>query len=170
MSEPSTHELGASGALVEIADRDTLSTLSRTMATQCRRRLDIASRHLDPAVYDDDDFVEAVKQFVLGSRQARVRLFVVDSRPLLTRGHRLIELAMRLSSFIELRGPAPQHRDFNEALLLADNAGYIHRPFSDRFEGKANFSDRRLTAAYAERFDALWERGTPDRNFRRLHL
>ncbi|MEQ8231563.1 MAG: acyltransferase [Gammaproteobacteria bacterium] len=170
MSEPHARLLGVSDELVEFAERATLAALSQAMVAQCRRRLDIASRHLDPAVYDDDAFVEAVKQLVLGSRRARVRLFVIDSRPLLSRGHRLIDLAGRLSSFIELRGPAPQHKEFNEALLLADNQGYIHRQFSDRFEGKANFSDRRGVAALAERFDEMWERGTPDPNFRRLHI
>ncbi|MEQ8662134.1 MAG: hypothetical protein RLW62_15065, partial [Gammaproteobacteria bacterium] len=162
--------LGVSDELVEITDRATLAALCVSMVAQCRRRLDIASRHLDPAVYDDEAFVAAVKAFVLGSRQARVRLFVTDSRPLVSRGHRLVELATRLSSYIELRGPAPQHKDFNEALLLADNQGYIQRRFSDRFEGQANFSDRRVTAALVERFDEMWERGTPDPYFGRLHL
>jgi hypothetical protein len=162
--------LGVSDEVVDIDERATLAALSLAMASQCSRQLDIVSRHLDPPIYDDDDFVAAVKGLALGSRRARIRLLVTDTRPLLARGHRLLDLAARLSSFIALRVPAPVHKDFNEAILLADNQGYIHRRHADRFEGNANFSDRRTCAALSERFEEMWERGAPDPNFRRLHI
>ncbi len=162
--------LGKSANLLEVESRDELAALSLEMVSQCRRHLDIVSRHLDPAIYDNDAFAEALKQLVLGSRRARVRLFIVDSRPLVHAGHRVIDVANRLSSFIELRAPAPQHKDFNEAFLVADKQGYIHRQFSDRFEGQADFADRRRAAGLSDAFDDMWERGTPDARFRRLHI
>ncbi len=170
MSEAPARVLGVSDERLDIDAGTTLAAVSLAMAAQCSRELDIVSRHLDPAIYDDDDFVAAVKRLALGSRRARIRLLVTDSRPLLARGHRLLDLAARLSSFIELRVPAPQHKDFNEAMLLADKQGYIHRRHADRFDGNANFSDRRTCAALSERFEEMWERGAPDPNFRRLHI
>jgi len=172
MSEPTPAApvLGVSADQVDIADGRQLAELSLALTLQCTRYLDIVSRHLDPAVYDNDAFLEAVKRVALGNRYARIRLLITDSRPLVTRGHRLLNLAMRLPSFIAVRGPAAQHRDFNEAFLLADNVGYVHRRFADRFDGTANFCDRRLCAALGERFEELWERGTSDPNFKRLHL
>jgi hypothetical protein len=172
MSEPnaSAPVLGVSAEQIEIVDSRQLAELSLALTLQCTRYLDIVSRHLDPPVYDNDAFFAAVKQLALGNRYARIRLLITDSRPLVTHGHRLINLAMRLPSFIAVRSPAAQHREFNEAFLLADNVGYVHRRFADRFEGTANFCDRRLCAALGERFEELWERGTPDPNFKRLHL
>lgn len=166
----SPYRLGVDDARLDIADREALAATSRALAEQCQRYLDIASRHLDPLLYDDDDFVAAVKRLALSHRYARIRLFIVDSRPLVGRGHRLVDLAMRLPTFIAVRGPAPQHRDFNEAMLVADRTGYVHRRFADRFAANASFNDRRTGAALTERFDELWERGLPDPNFRRLHL
>ena len=162
--------IGVTAGEIEFETRAELERLGLAMAQQTQRELDIVSRHLDPAIYDDDDFVAAVKRLALGSRRARIRLLVTDSRPLLARGHRLLDLAARLSSFIELRVPAPQHKDFNEAMLLADKQGYVHRRHADRFDGNANFSDRRTCAALSERFEEMWERGAPDPNFRRLHI
>lgn len=162
--------LGETDAEIEIEDSALLLEASLAMATQCYRNLDIVSRHLDPLIYDNEEFASAVKQLALRNRRARIRLFIIDSRPLISRGHRVVELAQRLTSFIEIRCPARQHRDFNEAILLADNIGYIHRRFSDRFEATMNFSDKRAGKALGERIDDLWERGQPDPNFRRLML
>ncbi len=173
MSEPpapAVPVLGESAGVVTFERREELAGIVLAMARQCRRNLDIVSRHLDPGLYDEETFVEAVKELCLGSRYARVRLLIMDSRPLLGQGHRRVELAMKLTSYIEIRAPAPQHRTFNEAWLLADNAGYVQRQFADRYEGNADFADRRLTAALRERFDDLWERGQSDANFRRLHI
>jgi len=166
----SAARLGVDDARLDVDDSATVARISLALASQCQRYLDIASRHLDPVLYDDDAFVEAVKQLALSHRYARIRLFIADSRPLVGRGHRLLQLAVRLPTFISVRGPAPQHRDFNEAMLLADRTGYVHRRFSDRFEAAANFNDRRTSAALGERFDELWDRGVPDPEFRRLHI
>ncbi|MGE0486108.1 MAG: acyltransferase [Gammaproteobacteria bacterium] len=170
MSDPSGPVLGQTDAPIDIDGSALLADVALALAGQCRRHLDIVSRHLDPAVYDNDDFAAAVKQLALGNRHARIRLFIVDPRPLVSRGHRLLDLAERLPSFVHVRVAAPPQKEFNEAILLADRKGYVHRRFADRFEGTANFNDPRLAAALADRIDELWERGQPDPNFRRLHL
>lgn len=162
--------IGVTAGEIDIDSRDELERLSLALAQQTRRFLDIVSRHLDPDIYDTDEFADAVKELALNRRRARIRLLVIDSRPLVTRGHRLTELAARLSSFIELRAPAVQHKEFNEAFVVADNEAYIYRQFSDRFEGQCDFSDRRRAATLGDIFDNMWERGVPDTRFRRLHL
>lgn len=39
-------------------------------------------------------------------------------------GHRLIPLCQRLTSFIEVRKPPEQYREYNEALLVMDGMSY----------------------------------------------
>ncbi|MGB1884072.1 MAG: acyltransferase [Gammaproteobacteria bacterium] len=162
--------LGETDQLIEIANGSMLTALSSRMAEQSSRYIDIVSRHLDPPAYDNDQFVAAVKRLALSSKHARIRIMIIDARPLITTGHRLIELASRLPSFIEIRAPGRQHRGFNEAILLVDNLAYIHRQFSDHFEGQANFSDRRVGASLRERINDMWARGVPETRFRRLHI
>lgn len=162
--------LGASDRLFETARAEELGRVLLELAQQARRTLDLVSRHLDPPLYDREDFVDAVKQLVLGSSRARVRLLVLDPAPVVTHGHRLVPLAQRLSSYVELRVPAPEHREFNEAWLVADKDGYAHRRFSDRYEASCNFHDPRLATHLTNRFDELWQRAQPDPNLRRLHL
>lgn len=167
---PAAHLLGVSAAPFEVTTREALAEVCLAMASQARRTLDIVSRHLDAPLYDNDAFVAAVKQLSLSHRSARVRLFILDPRPLVGQGHRLIELATRLTTFIDIRAPAPQHKSFNEAWLIADNVGYVRRQFSDRYEAEVDFASRRSATALTERFEQMWQRGQLDANFRRLYL
>lgn len=167
---PAQPLLGVTAGAFEVHEREALKSACLALASQARRTLDIVSRHLDPALYDDEGFVEAVKRLALGHRAARVRLFILDSRPLVAQGHRLIDLALKLTTFIDIRTPARQHQEFNEAWLVADNTGYAHRQFSDRYAAEVDFNGRRRAAALTERLDDMWERGQRDANFRRLHL
>lgn len=170
MNETQTGVLGTTDHEFEIERAEALREVLLALTSQARRTLDIVSRHLDPTLYDRDDFVEAVKAIALGSSRAQIRVLVLDPAPVVSQGHRLVQLAQRLSSFVQVRVPAPEQREFNEAWLVADKDGYAHRRFSDRFEATANFHDPRLAVHLTNRFDELWQRASPDPNLRRLHL
>jgi hypothetical protein len=168
--DPPAQVLGQTTGKLRVDSSDKIRDLSLAMVSQARRLLDICSRHLDPLLYDNPPFVDAVKRLALASRMSRVRIIVLDPGPLVSRGHRLIELAGHLSSFIEIRCPGPDHRDFNEAMLIADETGFIHRLMADRFEGAASFDDPPEALELLRKFDEIWERGEPDPNFRRLYV
>jgi hypothetical protein len=149
---------------------DELREIALTMAQNCTRTLDITARHLDPLIYDHAPFVEAVKNVALGNRLARIRILVSDLAPVVARGHRLLELSTRLTSFIAIRTPGRDYRNFNEAMMLADTRSYIHRRFADRYEGLASYDDQRRTQELKGRFDEIWERAEIDPDSRRLHI
>ena len=147
-----------------------LREIALEMALNCRRTLDIASCQLDPTIYDQAPFVEAVKQIALHNRLARIRFLVTDIASVVSRGHRLIELSLGLSSFIFIRKPGRDHRNFNEAILLADNRAYIHQRSADRYEGTASHDDKRRAANLTGQFEEIWKYAQIDPNLRRLHL
>ncbi len=169
--EPASPLLGISAGRLAFDRSEPLREVCLALAAQARLSLDIVSRHLDPALFDTEPFSAAVKDLVReNSRRAQVRILVLDSATLVSRGHRLVDLGQRLTSAIALRVPAPEHRDFNEAWLVADNTGYVYRRFSDRFDAEADFSDRRRAQSLTNRFEELWNRAQHEPNFRRLHL
>lgn len=170
MEQTEAPRLGESAGEVTIESSGQSAETALAMARQCQRELDIASRHLDPLVYDNEAFVEAVKALVLSSRYARVRILILVPEPVVKQGHRLLTLAMKLSSFIELRTPAPEDQDFNQAMLIADRTGYIYQQLSDRYDGLADFSGRARAGELLRSFDLVWEKAVPDPNLRRLHL
>ncbi|MGH8582999.1 MAG: hypothetical protein ACREWG_09460 [Gammaproteobacteria bacterium] len=171
IGESSRHPvLGETRTLIGLSGSADNRELAIRMAAQCRRGIDIVSRHLDPAVYDEQAFVTAVKAMVLTHTRSRVRILVLNTALLVQRGHRLLELAIQLSSFIELRTPAPEHREFNAAILVADQLGFIYRPLSDRYAGNASFCARKTARGLTQRFDELWQYAVPDPNLRRLQV
>jgi hypothetical protein len=167
---PLDPRLGKSNREISLATSLEQRALCAAMATECRRRLDIISRRLDPPVYDTAEFAEAVKQLAIRHSKARIRILVMDPEPIIRQGHRLLDLAGKLPSFIELRVPSPENQNHNEAFMIADGVGYIHRPRADRYDGKANFHHPAVARELTRRFDELWQSAQLDPNLRKMVL
>ncbi len=165
-----TAVLGETITRIDLSTSEEHRLAARRMAEQAQRSLLIHTRNLDPAIYDAQDFIDAVGKLARSSRRAEVRILVQDSGPVVQRGHRLIQLAYQLTSFIKIRRPDEMFKDFNQAFLLADDRGYIHRPHGDRFEGTACFNDPARVAELRQYFDRVWEHSQPDPNIRRLDI
>jgi hypothetical protein len=162
--------LGATNLEFETERQAETCAVARALATQAQRTLLLHTEDLEPAVYDDSAFIEAVNRLARAHGQSRIWILVQDARHAVLHGHRLIETARRLSSSIQLRRPAPQYRNFHESFLLADGCGYLHRPIAARFEGTANFHDPGKVADWEKYFMEVWERSEPDEEIRRLYL
>ena len=147
-----------------------LAQVALDLVRRSRRTLAMTSRQLDPVVYDQTEFVEAVRQLALRSQHSRIRVIVNDPKSVASRGHRLLELARQLPTFIEIRRFGESHESFNEAWLLADDVGYIRRSHADRYNGIAVLRDRRTTRELLRQFDELWQAALPDAELRRLSL
>ncbi|MEN8178028.1 MAG: GNAT family N-acetyltransferase [Pseudomonadota bacterium] len=144
--------------------------LATRMVAQATRTLSLISGDLEPLVYDQAPFISAVKQLALKSQVAHIRILIQDNSLLRRQGHRLIDLAQRLTSTIEVRKPDREYREFAQSFLLVDDCGYLHRQQADRYTTTACFHDRLQTAQLEETFSEIWERGEPDMELVRLHL
>ncbi|MBZ0071012.1 MAG: hypothetical protein K8I04_04725 [Gammaproteobacteria bacterium] len=162
--------LGATAGSYALTSRDDNRQVAALLAAQARRQVDLFTPDLEPVLYDQSPFLDALTQLCLSSPRARVRVLARDFERTVRDGHRLVELARRLSSYIELRKVHADYQDNNEAFLLVDDHGLLHRPYAARFEGscscKAPPEVRRLRAF----FDEVWGRSEPHADLRRLHL
>jgi hypothetical protein len=164
------YRLGESTEVVAVTTGAEARAAVLALVSQARRSVEIVSRHLDPRLYDQPDFVDAAKRLSLGSSRARIRMVVQEVAPVLRQGHRLLELARRLPSFLQIRVPAAEFRGFNQAFLVADGVGYLHRELADRFEGTASFHGPLLARELLRQFEPLWETGSPDPGLRSLRI
>jgi hypothetical protein len=158
----------AQAVAIDTGEACRLAALS--MARQATRSIDIVSRQLDPQMYDNREFCEAVSQLITGSRRARVQALIRHTDPVVKHGHRLVTLSQRFSSFIEMRVPAAEFNDYNAAFLIVDGTGVIYRTLSDGFEATVNFNDPRMARELSQQFEAMWQTALPDANLRRSHL
>lgn len=140
------------------------------LARQARLALDIFTDDMEPAIYDQQPMLEAIRQLAVRSRRSRVRVLVKDSTRAVKEDHRLVALARHLSSFIAIRKTHEDVADFPEAFLIADHQGVLHRKLATRYEGTACFRAPLQARQLTHWFTEVWERSTPDPELRRIHL
>jgi hypothetical protein len=170
MHDIENYRLGETNKLLQFETRAENSLAANHMAKQCQRNLIIISRKLDPVIFDTEEFVDAVKYLALRHRRAKIQIIVFETDTIVKRGHRLLELSGKLSSFIELRKAHYSFDDYNDCLMVADAIAYIHKENGERYEGTLNFKDRRHSNYLLKQFEDMWELATPDPNLRKMIL
>lgn len=169
-ADPAELELGAFDQPLRLTDRSDNQTAVDLLLGQARQRIELFTPDMEPWLYDRGEVVEALNRLVLRSRHGRVRVLTIDTERAIKDGHRLIELARRLSSYIEIRRVHEDYRDTPETFLLADDAGMLRRPVSGRPEGQLLLRAPMEVRQKRAWFDEVWERSTVDPQFRRLYL
>jgi len=139
------------------------------LVSQAQRSVDIFTRDLDKKIYDNRNFLDAVQNLVV-NQHGLIRILVKDSGNAVKYGHRLIALSQRLTSFIEIRKVVEDYREYNEAFLIADETGFVHRKHADRFEGIARFNAAKEAMNLLVFFNEVWRHSAPDPNLRRIYL
>lgn len=163
-------DLGRAHDSVEVDTSGAVRDACLALLGKARREVVLVSRHLDPVLFDNQQTVAAVRSFVLQSRRTRVRILVRDTEPVVRAGHRLLELTQRLSSYIEIRVPAPEFNAYNAAFLVVDGIGIVHRAMADRYEATVSFGDRKLAGESMRQFEDMWQTSRSDPSLRRMHL
>jgi hypothetical protein len=134
-----------------------------------RRELCIYSFELDPKTLDQLDVLAALRTLALRS-QARVRILLQNPQRAAQDGHRLVELARRLSSVFAFRMPLADDLQFHGAFILNDDFGFIARDLASRFECEGNLYDIGEHGRLKRYFDEVWERAGSCTELRRLSL
>lgn len=147
-----------------------LSTLATVQISASRRYVDLLAGDADLPAYKTAEFIESVKQLVLSSPHSRVRILLLTPQTVVSDGHALVELALRLSSHMEVRVLAPEFQGEAEGLLIADHRHCLQRHDPRRCSGTAYFNAPRRAKHLLNGFEDLWNCAEPDPNFRRLML
>jgi len=163
--------LGETAGTLRLQGLEEVQRHSCRMASQCRRRLLIYSHRLNPNLYNQGCFVEAVRRLVIRHPATRIKILVADTSELARGGQRLLELARDLPSSIAIRRRNEEYDGDQRSFLLADEDGYLLRNlWQDLNSVKADYSARPVVRNLAEEFQQVWERSETDPGLRRLNL
>jgi len=154
----------------QINDKGENIKVSQALAERARLTIDIVSPGLDKPVLDNVEFYESIKTLATGNRKAKIRILITDSEKIIKNGHRLLDLARRLPSFIEIKVQGKSFKDFCEAWLITDAKAWLRRPHADRYEAEVDFSSARKLRDILKDFEAMWNEAIHDPNLRRLSL
>lgn len=144
--------------------------LAVELATSASRYLYILSPSLDHAAFDNDALAEALSRLARHSRQTEVRLLISDSRPLIARGHRLLELARRIPSVVALR-KLPEHPEWvGQTIVIRDRDGLLFKPGDSLHEAFYEPDSRAAVQPQLDLFDNLWRYSEQDPNLRTMRI
>lgn len=166
----SSMQLGIDDLELALTSREQVRSIAQTLAQQTHRELLLYTDDLEPEIFDQQAFLEAASDLLRQHQDAHMWILLENSRKTVQYGHRLIELARRLTSQIQIRRPPVQYRNHGETFLLCDVTAYFYRPLASRYEGSANFNNPGQAAVYRNKFMEIWEQSQPDSETRRLHI
>lgn len=144
--------------------------LAIAQARLARREIRILSPQLDPRVFEHEDFLSGLRSLLREGRGSRIRIIVGDARSLAQRGHRLLSLARRLPSGIEMRRLA-EHPDWNgDTQIIRDRDSLLALPGDAAAGGFYRPEDRPRCATEIGRYEELWRAAVADPEFRALSI
>lgn len=126
------------------------------LATRAQRSLSIYTPNLEPMLYDQDCFLEPVKRLVLARSHARLRVLISDPGRAARDGNRFMQMARRLTSYIDLRNVAGEHRNNPCSFIVADDKAIAYRQDAARWDGIVEFDDPQIVRRYLAYFDEVW--------------
>ena len=140
------------------------------MISQARQDLAIFSHNLDGPLYDTSEFVDSIRKLSLDNKNSKVRILIQELDFMIKHGHRLVELARRLPTSIEIRHANSRFEHVNSCYSIVDHKGVILRNDAYRFDARADYHDPRLALELTKQFDEMWEQSEPSTEMQRLHI
>lgn len=151
--------------------REELIDITLTLLTSAKHSVCILVRELHPQLLDDSACLVELRRLAVSGRGASIRIIAQDLSRALEEGTRLLELAQRLSSIIELRRPLePADQKYASAFMCVDTQGYLFRPVeSDMVTTGSTYAPGRH-AELSRLFEDIWARSEPWPELRALGI
>ena len=135
-----------------------------------RRALAILTPDLEPEIYDQEVFLDALKRFILARSFARVRVLITKPSRTIKSGNNFVAMARRLNSYIEFRHLKPEFGERNDAFFIADEQSIVYRARIESWDGMSDTCEPAVARYYLDTFDELWHACATDAELRRSLL
>jgi hypothetical protein len=141
---------------------------SLKVAKSAQRLLSIFTQDLEPLVYGEEPFLEAIKRLVLARSYAKVRVLLADPSRAMVDNNRFLALARRLTSCIDLRAMSPEYPASAGAFIIADDKALVYRLQADRWDGISDMNDPAVVRRYLNFFDEVWQTSMQESQMRQM--
>lgn len=154
-----------------LTDRQDCSAAVHHLISAAERQIAIFSQQLEPLLYNHQEVCDQIFQLARKNRYTQVRIIVQQTRSVAAEGHCLIQLAQKLSSYVQIRTPnTAELQRFGQSWLIIDDHSICEISNPERYEGKLIEHDRVYVSTQLDFFDNAWENSVPDANTRRLSI
>ena len=109
LDDTAANPSGGSGTRIIVSTMPEVREASLKVAKSAQRLLSIFTQDLEPLIYGEEPFLEAIKRLVLARSYAKVRVLLADPSPAMVDNNRFLALARRLTSCIDMRSMSPEY-------------------------------------------------------------
>jgi len=144
--------------------------LHRSMFSQAQRQICLISDTINSPLLSDDYLRTCFLRLAKRNPQAEIRILLEDDRTGSGYYSPIIDLAQKLTSFIEIRVIQPGATKPNEMISTVDVNGGIFRKDLNNYAGFANYNNHLIAERLRDKFDKHWQYAKPSMRLRRLSL
>jgi hypothetical protein len=170
MADPQANQAETPPTRRTLRERGEIAAQIATLVSQARREIALFAPSLDPELFNTAALDHALISLATSHRHNRARLLVEDASQVVRDNARLVQLARRLSEFVEIRQVGDEHIGLREFFVLVDREGYLHQLDLGRPECLLDLHGRREAAELARRFQEMWDRSEPIASIRTAGL
>ncbi|TAN08117.1 MAG: GNAT family N-acetyltransferase [Rhodanobacteraceae bacterium] len=148
--------------ILRAATREELIDVTRTLLAGAKHSICILVRELHPQLLDDTACLVELRRLAVSGRGASIRIVAQDLSRALEEGTRVLELAQRVSSVVQLRRPLePADQKYASAFMCTDTQGYLFRPVEGDMMATGSTYAPGRHAELTRLFEGIWERSEP---------
>ncbi|MGH8110429.1 MAG: GNAT family N-acetyltransferase [Rhodanobacteraceae bacterium] len=151
--------------------REELIVITKTLLMDAKHSMCVWVRELHPLLFNDTACLVELRRLAISGRGASIRIIAQDLTRATEEGTRLLELAQRLSSVIELRRPVePDDLAYRSAFMCVDTGGYLFRPLEQEMVTSGATRAPGPHAVLMRLFEDVWARSEPWTELRALGI
>ena len=153
------------------ASREELIAVTRQLLSGARHSMCVLVRELHPLLLNDTACMVELRRLAISGRGASIRVLAQDLTRALQEGTRVLDLAQRLSSVIELRRPVEDNDlAYRSAFMCVDTGGYLFRPQENEMAATGSTYAPGRHAELMSLFEEIWARSEPWPELRNLGI
>ena len=144
--------------------------LHRNMLSQAQRKIWITSNSIKSPILSDDQFCQSIMKLVKTNPQAEIRILIENEKMGAGHFNPLINLAQRLTSYVEIRTLDRTAGRLKEMVTIVDFTAGIYRKSMSSYTGFATYNSHLISRRLHDKFENYWQFAMPSIEFRRLAI
>lgn len=144
-----------------ISGHAAIEQAARDVASMATRELTIYSNKLAARFYENEQFLEIVRQLAISTPHSRVRILVRLPAAAVGNAPKFVDLARQLSSSIAVKAVAEHHRHRQVTFIVADDRAVVYHPTPDSGAAVLEMQPGKAKH-YLGVFESMWEAADDD--------
>ena len=160
-------------SVVTVSGDSDLAAAVLTVAQSAKRILRIRSVHLDRAVFDTAELEATISKLARRHAQCQVRILIADPQAFAANSHRLLTLARRLPTPVQLRAvrsASGESAESQATYVVADEKAVFMQVHSDASNAFIDLAASAEARNLALEFDQAWDRAVDHPELRELRI